>query len=53
MILNDERAEYWRRSICEAVASAAKHGAAEKVDIEINNLLLEVLKAESTQGRKG
>ena len=40
--LTTERADYWRREIAEAVASAAKHGATEHVDDRLNALVREV-----------
>ena len=51
MRLSDERIEYWRRGMCDAVASAAKHQAAEHVDIEINHLLVEVTKPLEKQNK--
>ena len=32
MKANEERKEYWRRTLAEAVAEAAKHGATEHID---------------------
>ena len=40
--LTTVRAEYWRRELAEAVASAAKHGSPEHVDNRLNALVREV-----------